>query len=308
VSRTADAPVTDADEEEGLLRRFLDACRFADGLADNTVASYAFDLRGCARVLQARGRRLSTARAEDLLDGLAALQALGRAPRTVSRLMSALRRYYRFLVADGVRRDDPTLVLARPRLGRPLPRTLSERDVVTLLEAPETGAPLGLRDRALFEILYACGLRVSELIALRTAAYGARQGVLRVRGKGRKERIVPVGEEARRWLERYLVSARPLLLGVRESPWLFVNARGGPLTRQGVWTILRGHARRVGLESRVSPHVFRHAFATHLVDHGADLRAVQLLLGHSDLGTTEIYTHVARERLQTLHRRHHPRG
>ncbi len=295
-------------EEERLLGRFLDACRFADGLAANTVASYAFDLRGSARRLHARGRRLSTARTADLLACLAAVQAAGRTPRTMARLLSALRRYYRFLVASGERRDDPTLALTRPRLGRPLPRTLSEREVVALLEAPDTGRVLGTRDRALFELLYACGLRVSELVGLRTAAYGARQGVLRIRGKGRKERIVPVGEEARLWLERYLASARPLLLGSRESPWLFVNARGGPLTRQGVWTILRAHARRVGLEARVSPHVFRHAFATHLVDRGADLRVVQLLLGHSDLGTTEIYTHVARERLRTLHRRHHPRG
>ena len=295
-------------EDERLLERFLDACRFADGLSANTVVSYAFDLRGFARRLRAAGDRLATARPPALLAGLAALQSEGRSPRSQARLLSALRRYYRFLVASGERRDDPTLALARPRLGRPLPRTLSEREVAALLEAPETGTALGLRDRALLEILYACGLRVSELVGLRTAAYGARQGVVRVRGKGRKERIVPVGEEARLWLERYLGSARPFLLGARESPWLFVNARGGPLTRQGVWTILRAYALRTGLEKRVSPHVFRHAFATHLVDRGADLRVVQLLLGHSDLGTTEIYTHVARQRLRTLHRRYHPRG
>jgi integrase/recombinase XerD len=294
--------------DERLLERFLDSCRFADGLSANTVASYAFDLRGCVRFLRARGRLLSRAGSDDLLACLAAVQASGRSPRTLARLLSALRRYYRFLVTSGERRDDPTLALARPRLGRPLPRTLSEQEVAALIEAPDTSGTLGLRDRALFELLYACGLRVSELVDLRTAAYGARQGVLRVRGKGRKERIVPVGEEARSWLERYLSSARPLLLGAGESPWLFVNARGGPLTRQGVWTILRGYARRVGLEARVSPHVFRHAFATHLVDRGADLRVVQLLLGHSDLATTEIYTHVARAHLRALHRRHHPRG
>lgn len=294
--------------EEDLLARFLEACRFADGLAENTVVSYGADLHACRVWLGGRGVRLSRAAPEDLLAYLDARRQDRLSPRSLARLASALRRYYRHLVATGRRRDDPTLKLARPRLGRPLPRTLSEREVALLLEAPATQSPLGLRDRAMLELLYACGLRVSELTGLRLAAYGARQGVLRVRGKGGKERIVPVGDEARAWLERYLARGRPLLVGAAEPPWLFVNARGGALTRQGVWTILRGHARRVGLASRVSPHVFRHAFATHLVDRGADLRAVQLLLGHSDLGTTEIYTHVARGRLRTLHRRHHPRG
>lgn len=230
-------------------------------------------------------------------------------PRSVARLVSSLRRFYRHLAATGARTDDPSVRLPAPRLGRPLPKSLTERDVEALLGAPDVATVAGLRDRAMLETLYATGLRVSELVSLPVARLNLRQGVLRiVAGKGGKDRLVPLGEEAIAWLERYLADGRPALLNGRLAEALFVTNRGGAMTRQGFWCLIRRHACRADIEKPLSPHTLRHAFATHLLDHGADLRSLQMLLGHADLSTTQIYTHVARERLRELHARHHPRG
>jgi len=233
----------------------------------------------------------------------------GASPRSVARQVSSVRRFYSHLAQTGARADDPTARLPAPRLGRPLPKSLTERDVEALLAAPETGTPVGLRDRAMLETLYATGLRVSELVSLPVARLNTRQGVIRVvAGKGGKDRLVPLGEEAIAWLERYLGEGRPAMLEGRHSDALFITSRGTAMTRQAFWYLIRRYALRAGIEKPLSPHTLRHAFATHLLDHGADLRSLQMLLGHADLSTTQIYTHVARERLKELHARHHPRG
>jgi integrase/recombinase XerD len=231
-----------------------------------------------------------------------------RSPRSAARALSCLRGFYRHLLRSGDISADPTLDLDSPRIGRPLPKTLSEEDVEALLQAPELDNAVGFRDRCMLELLYACGLRVSELTGLRLSELSLNQGVVRVSGKGGKERLVPVGEEALHWLQRYLREVRPELLGTQASDMLFPGRRGEAMTRQTFWYRIKHHARVAGISKPISPHVLRHAFATHLVNHGADLRVVQLLLGHSDLSTTQIYTHVARQRLQDLHGQHHPRG
>ncbi len=303
--------VTAADA--ALVERFCDALWVERGLSANTLAAYASDLHGFARWLGEASpgdeARLSAAGAADIQAYLAALIATGRKPRSTARLLSSLRRFYAWLLREGLRRDDPASLIDAPRIGRPLPGSLSEADVERLLAAPDVGTTLGLRDRAMLEMLYACGLRVSELVALSLAQVGLRQGVLRVFGKGGKERLLPVGEEACEWLARYLDEARPqLLAGVEGSDAVFVTRRGGPMTRVNFWYRIKDYARRAQIAAALSPHTLRHAFATHLVNHDADLRVVQMLLGHSDLSTTQIYTHVARERLQALHAEHHPRG
>ncbi len=229
-------------------------------------------------------------------------------PRSGARLLSSIRRFYRHQIRDEVLSEDPSRDIDAPRLGRPLPASLSETQVESLLAAPETGSVLGLRDRAMLELLYATGLRVSELVALTLNRVNLLQGVVRVVGKGGHERLVPLGSEAVEWLQRYLTMARPALQKGAPQEALFLSHRGGPMTRQAFWYRLRRHARVAGIEGRLSPHTLRHAFATHLLDHGADLRVIQLLLGHRDLSTTQIYTHIARARLQALHARHHPRG
>jgi len=225
-----------------------------------------------------------------------------------SRLVSALKRFFQFALREGLRGDDPASGLDSPKLPRTLPKSLSEEEVEALLAAPDVSSAQGLRDRAMLETLYASGLRVSELVTLKTVQASLDMGVVRVLGKGSKERLTPLGEEAVSWIARYQREARPQLLGARKSDALFVTGRGGPMTRQAFWGLVKRHAATAGIKRDISPHTLRHAFATHLINHGADLRVVQLLLGHADISTTQIYTHVARERLKALHRKHHPRG
>ncbi|HBW07642.1 MAG TPA: site-specific tyrosine recombinase XerD, partial [Pseudomonas sp.] len=255
-----------------------------------------------------RGVRLATAGREIILDHLAWRLNNGYKARSTARFLSGLRGFYRYLLREGEIAVDPTLRVDLPRLGRPLPKALSEADVEALLTAPDIGEPLGLRDRAMLEVLYACGLRVTELISLTLEQVSMRQGVVRTFGKGNKERLVPLGDEALHWLERYQRDGRELLLSGKASDVLFPSQRGGQMTRQTFWHRIKLHAKVAGVAASISPHTLRHAFATHLLNHGADLRTVQMLLGHSDLSTTQIYTHIARARLQELHAAHHPRG
>ncbi|HUP97164.1 MAG TPA: site-specific tyrosine recombinase XerD [Usitatibacter sp.] len=293
-----------------LLDRFSDALWLEDGLARNTLDAYRRDLTQFAAWLEdAQGKSLTDAAAADLQRHLAwQVDTRHAKPRTTSRLVSALKRFYQFALREGVRRDDPAAALDSPKLPRSLPKSLSESEVEALLAAPDVGTSQGLRDRAMLETLYASGLRVSELVTLKSVQVSLDMGVVRVLGKGSKERITPLGEEAVAWIERYRNEARPALLGARKSDALFVTARGGPMTRQAFWGLVKRHATAAGITRAISPHTLRHAFATHLINHGADLRVVQMLLGHADISTTQIYTHVARERLKALHRKHHPRG
>lgn len=301
--------VTVPEAEEALIRRVLDALWLEQGLSQHTLAAYDADLRRFSAWLTDQGGGLREAGRAQVMRFLAQGMAAGGKPRSLARLLSALRRFYGRLVAEGGLALDPTLDIPPPRIGRPLPKGLSEADVEALLGTPPTDTPLGLRDRAMLETLYATGLRVSELVGLTLGQISLSAGVVRVLGKGRKERLVPLGEEALHWIERYLAQARPALLqGRGESEALFVTRRGGPMTRQMFWTLLKRHAAQAGLAAHLSPHTLRHAFATHLLNHGADLRVVQMLLGHSDLSTTQIYTHVARARLKAMHQAHHPRG
>jgi integrase/recombinase XerD len=294
---------------EALLDEFSDALWLEDGLARNTLDSYRRDLRQFAGWLhETRSRGLLEAGHADLLGYLAArFQAKARASST-ARLHSSLKRFYQFALRQGKLQADPTLNIDAPKRGRGLPKSLTERDVEQLLAAPTVNAPRGLRDRAMLEVLYASGLRVSELVTLSVAQLSQDMGVVRILGKGSKERLVPVGEVALDWVRRYAREARPALLGQRRSSALFVTSRGKPMTRQAFWHLIRRYALQAGIRTALSPHTLRHAFATHLLNHGADLRVVQLLLGHADISTTQIYTHVARERLKQLHAKHHPRG
>jgi len=279
------------------------------GLAKPTIDSYRRDLEGLARWLQLRGMSLLAADRPALFAYLGERVGAGYAPRSNSRLLSALRAFYVQQLRRGVITADPTALLDPPKLGRSLPKALSETEVEALLRVGEIETPAGLRDRAMIELMYASGLRVSELVTLPSAALNLRQGVLRVMGKGSKERLVPLGEEAQHWLERYLAAARPLLAGKRMLSPLFLDARGEAPTRQQFWALVKRLARNAGIDpTKVSPHGLRHSFATHLLNHGADLRALQMLLGHSSLSTTQIYTHVAKEGLKRLHQQHHPRG
>jgi integrase/recombinase XerD len=291
------------------IEQFLDAQWMERGLSENTLAAYRNDLNGLAAWLSGRdGGGLVAARREHLLDYLSERVINGARPRTTARLLSSLRRFYRYLVREGRLSGDPTVRIDSPRIGRPLPDSLSEEEVETLLDAPVVGVALGLRDRAMLEILYACGLRVSELVNLTMEQVDLTQGVVRLMGKGSKERLVPLGEEAVDWLQRYIAQSRPELAAGASARALFITRRGKAMTRQAFWYRLRHYAVKSGINKALSPHTLRHAFATHLLNHGADLRVVQMLLGHSDLSTTQIYTHVARERLKELHARHHPRG
>ncbi|MEJ2576287.1 MAG: site-specific tyrosine recombinase XerD [Gammaproteobacteria bacterium] len=291
------------------MERFVNALWLERGLAANTLASYRSDLAAAGRWLAgAPGRTLLEARREDLLGYLAEVSAGGAKPRTSARRLSALRQFYRHAVREGWLRADPSARIEAPRLGRPLPKALTETEVERLLAAPDTATPEGFRDRAMLELLYAAGLRVSELVGLRPEQVSLTQGVVRVAGKGGKERLVPLGDEASDWLARYLRGPRAELLGGRPCNDLFPTRRGRAMTRQAFWYRVRRHAATAQIHKHLSPHTLRHAFATHLLNHGADLRVVQLLLGHADLSTTQIYTHVARERLKSLHAAHHPRG
>lgn len=297
-----------SDDEQELLRQFIDSLWLERGLSPHTRNAYLTDLRGFALWLAGRGSSLRQAGREAILDHLGWRLQQGYQARSTARLLSALRTFYRYLLRERLIHEDPTLQVELPQLGKPLPKSLSEAEVEALLAAPDIAEPLGLRDRAMLEVLYACGLRVSELVALSLEQINLRQGVVRVLGKGSKERLVPLGEEALIWLQRYQAEARGLLLAGRPSSVLFPSQRGEQMTRQTFWHRIKLHARHAGILKPLSPHTLRHAFATHLLNHGADLRVVQLLLGHSDLSTTQIYTHVAKARLQALHAAHHPRG
>jgi integrase/recombinase XerD len=293
-----------------MVERFADTLWLNDGLARNTLESYRRDVTQFASWLDAaNGKALLEAGAADLQRHLAwQLESKRSKPRSTGRLVSSLKRFFQFAVREGLRNDDPAADLDSPRLPRSLPKSLSEAEVESLLAAPEVSTTQGLRDRAMLETLYASGLRVSELVTLKTIQVSLDMGVVRVLGKGSKERLTPLGEEAVEWIQRYQREARPELLGARKSDALFVTARGAAMTRQAFWGLVKRHALKAGIGRSISPHTLRHAFATHLINHGADLRVVQLLLGHSDISTTQIYTHVARERLKALHRKHHPRG
>ncbi len=292
-----------------LLERFLDALWMERGLSEHTLAAYRRDLQGLGRWLrQEQGVALEQASRQALLGYLQNRAATGAKPRTTARLLSSLRRFYRYLVRERIIVDDPSARIDSPKLGRGLPKALTEAEVEALLRAPAVDDPLGLRDRAMLEVLYASGLRVSELVALDLYRVNLQQGVVRIMGKGSKERLVPLGEEALAWLQRYLLEARPELVKGQGSSAMFPTRRGDAMTRQAFWYLIKRYARQAGITSHLSPHTLRHAFATHLLNHGADLRVVQMLLGHSNLSTTQIYTHVARERLKALHAQHHPRG
>lgn len=291
-----------------LIDRFLDALWLEKGLSDNTRDSYRSDLALFNGWLQERNVDLISAGREVILDHLAWRVENAYKPRSTARFLSGARGFYRYLLREKLISVDPTLQINMPQLGKPLPKSLSEADVEALLAAPDLSEPIGERDRAMLEVLYACGLRVTELISLTLEQVNLRQGVLRVMGKGSKERLVPMGEESIVWVERYLRGARDELLGGKPSDVLFPSTRGDQMTRQTFWHRIKHQATVAGIGKSLSPHTLRHAFATHLLNHGADLRVVQMLLGHSDLSTTQIYTHVARARLQELHARHHPRG
>jgi len=308
-AETVDAPAaTEAGASAASIDRFVDALWIEDGLAPLTLAAYRRDLTLYAGWLARRhGKRLDDSREADLLAYVAERHAATRAT-TANRRLTVFKRYFRWALREHLVAADPTLRLQSARQPLRVPKSLSERQVEALLAAPETDTALGLRDRAMLELMYASGLRVSELVGLKSVHLGLAEGVLRVVGKGSKERIVPFGEEAHGWLVRYLGEARAAILGGQASDALFVTARGGAMTRQAFWLLVKKYARDAEILVPLSPHTLRHAFATHLLNHGADLRAVQMLLGHADIGTTTIYTHVARERLRQLHARHHPRG
>jgi integrase/recombinase XerD len=293
-----------------LLDEFSDTLWLEDGLSKNTLESYRRDLKKFALWLgQQRNMQLLQAAHADIQGFLAYLVVEQKARATsTSRAISSLKRFYQYLLRQNKISSDPTLQIATPKLPRSLPKSLSEQDVEQLLNAPDINTPLGLRDRAMLEVLYASGLRVSELVSLSLAQISQDMGVIRVMGKGSKERLVPIGEEALSWIRRYLDEARPVLLDNQLDSAMFVTARGRSMTRQMFWCLIKRHAKHGGLLKPLSPHTLRHAFATHLLNHGADLRVVQLLLGHADISTTQIYTHVARERLKALHAAHHPRG
>jgi integrase/recombinase XerD len=296
-------------KDENIIEAFLDSLWLEFGLSENTLAAYRNDLLGFTRWLESCDESLFDVKREHVLRFLAFRTTRGAQPRSNARLLSSIRRFFRYQVRQGNLSMDPTGEVDFPKLGRRLPQVLSESDVDRLLTAPKKLRPQDVRDRSMLELLYACGLRVTELVSLTVHQINMRSGVLRVLGKGGKERLVPFGEKAGEWLDQYLSTARPILLkGHQDCDVLFVSNRGQGMTRQAFWHLIKRYARVVGIDKPLSPHTLRHAFATHLLNHGADLRVVQLLLGHSDLSTTQLYTHIAQARLQELHRDHHPRG
>jgi integrase/recombinase XerD len=293
-----------------LIDQFADSLWLSDGLSKNTIESYRRDLVQLDSWLAATASAsLTTLDTTDLQAYLAKRISVDHAsPKTTARLTSTLKRFYQHLLREKLLEIDPTAALDSPKLPRSLPKSLSEADVEALLAAPDINTPLGMRDRAMLETLYAAGLRVTELVSLPLSQLSLNQQVLRVMGKGNKERLVPLGEVAADWLNRYINGARNEILAGRTSHDVFVTVRGETMSRQMFWNIIKRYTIKAGIRSAISPHVLRHAFATHLINHGADLRVVQLLLGHSDITTTQIYTHVARERLKAIHAAHHPRG
>jgi integrase/recombinase XerD len=292
-------------QTDELLERFLDALWLESGLSRNTLSAYRSDLD----VFSVWLKKSPAAATRDQLQAyLAECVRRGARPRSTARLLSSLRRFYQYLLREGLIAVDPTALIEAPKLGRPLPKSLTEEQVEKLLQAPDVATELGLRDRAMLETLYATGLRVSELVGLTLQQANLQAGVVKVLGKGDKERLVPLGEEAIEWLQRYLNESRLKLLHGQSTDALFTTTRGAAMTRQAFWHNLKRYTHIAGIETHLSPHTLRHAFATHLLNHGADLRVVQMLLGHVDLSTTQIYTQVARERLKQLHAQHHPRG
>jgi integrase/recombinase XerD len=283
---------------------FIDHLWLEDGLAKNTLESYRSDLSHFALWLK---QPIFNANQADIQQYLAVKFPLSQ-PRSINRLIATLRRFYRYALRDNFIKEDPTLQLEAPKIPRSLPKILNEQEVLDLLNAPNIGDATGLRDRAMLELLYASGLRVSELVGVRVSEVSTQDGVVRVTGKGSKTRLVPMGQDAGDWIDKYLKTARPTLLQQRLCDALFVTNRASGMTRQAFWHIIKRYALLAGINKHISPHVLRHAFATHLLNHGADLRVVQMLLGHADISTTQIYTHVARERLKQLHSVHHPRG
>jgi integrase/recombinase XerD len=291
-----------------LIQTFLDNLWLEKGLSKNTQESYERDLRLFAAWLQMQNKSLLDADSANIQDYLEFRLQQKQSSRSSARFLSCLRGFYFYLLREQKINQNPVAVIASPKLGRPLPKTLTEADVEALLNAPDLNDPVGLRDRTMLELLYACGLRVSELVTLTIPQVNLRQSVVRVMGKGSKERLIPMGQEAVVWLERYLREARPDLLHNLPDEVLFPSARGQVMTRQTFWHRIKFWSKVAGIQKNLSPHTLRHAFATHLLNHGADLRVVQLLLGHSDLSTTQIYTHIARQRMKEQHAMHHPRG
>ena len=295
-----------SQESEALIASFLDMLWMERGISENTLSAYRSDLLAFAGWLNSKGIDLQQAQDADLRAYLGSIQ--NSSARTMARRLSSLRRFYRYQINEGLMHHDPSAQVESPRLGRPLPKSITESDVEALLDAPDVETDLGLRDRTMLEVLYATGLRVSELVTLTLPQLNQRQGLLRVTGKGNKERLVPLGVESLDWLQRYLKDSRPNIVRNRAVDAIFPSRRGAMMTRQAFWHLIKRYAVKSGINKPLSPHVLRHAFATHLLNHGADLRVVQMLLGHSDISTTQIYTHVARERLKSLHQQHHPRG
>ena len=293
---------------EQFIDQFLDAIWMERGLSQNTLGAYRADLMTLGRGLAEKEKSIEVADKADLLAFIASRVEGGAKPRSTARQLSSFRRFFRYIMREGMRDTDPTADIEMPRIGRSLPKTLTEDEVESLLSAPNTDEPLGHRDRAMLELLYATGLRVSELINLTQSQVNFNQGVLRIVGKGDRERLIPLGEESQRWLRDFIDGPRMEILLERQTDYLFPTRRGDRMTRQAFWHIIKRYAQKAGVRKKMSPHSLRHAFATHLLNRGADLRVVQLLLGHSDLSTTQIYTHVARERLKDLHGEHHPRG
>ena len=307
LSRSKSSSSTEGPAADPALDAFIEALWLEDGLSLNTQQAYRRDLQALLAWLHTQGvAGLDQCRETDLL-GFAVARAADKAS-SANRRLSVFKRYFRWALREGRLQQDPTLRLTAARQPLRVPKLLSEAQVSALLDAPDVGTPLGLRDRAMLELMYASGLRVSELVTLKGAHVAFKDAVLLITGKGSKARLVPFGEHARDWLMRYLQEARPAILAGQASDDLFVTARGAGMTRQMFWTLIKKHAREAGILAPLSPHTLRHAFATHLLNHGADLRVVQLLLGHADISTTTIYTHVARERLKSLHARHHPRA
>lgn len=298
------------EKTQHIIEQFIDALWMEQGLSQNTLAAYRNDLSGFALWLQQQHRDMFAANDSDIQGYLAWCFHQGTRNRSAARMLSSLRRFYGYQLREHRINADPTALIEAPKPEKPLPKTLSEEQVEALLNAPNVNEPVGLRDRAMLELLYATGLRVSELVGLQLSQLSMDPGVVRIMGKGNKERLVPLGEEALSWLQRYLQTARPDLLHKKApSRAVFVTNRGDGMTRQAFWYLLKRHALSVGINpDTLSPHTLRHAFATHLLNHGADLRVVQMLLGHTDISTTQIYTHVADQRLQNLYHSHHPRG
>jgi integrase/recombinase XerD len=304
----AHAGGVDPRDHRAVIDQFLDAIWMERGLSENTLGAYKADLIALNRRLAERDVALVDASRADILDYIAWRVESGAKPRSTARQLSSFRRFYRYLVREGALAEDPTAQIAMPKIGRALPQSLTEEEVEALLSAPTVSDPLGHRDRAMLEVLYATGVRVSELINLKLSQLNLNQGVLRIFGKGDRERLIPLGDEAQDWLREFIDGPRVEILLERQTDYLFPTRRGDRMTRQAFWHIIKRYAKKAGIQKKLSPHTVRHAFATHLLNHGADLRVVQLLLGHSDLSTTQIYTHVARERMKELHGRHHPRG